>query len=166
MLSLHASAYEPAPGERVELRNNGEYQWRRDGEIHLFNPRTVQKLQHATRAKRFDIFKEYTDAGRRPVQRASSRLRGLMNLVPSATPLPLDEVESTASIIKRFSTGAMSYGSISEEAHSHAGHRDEPTRREVQHRRGWRGRRALRHRPIPARTAARRSSRSPPAASA
>ena len=117
VLTLHASAYAPALGERVELRNNGEYQWRRDGEIHLFNPRTVQKLQHATRAKRFDIFKEYTTL----VDDQSSALvtlRGLMNLVPSATPLPIDEVESTSSIIKRFSTGAMSYGSISEEAHS------------------------------------------------
>ena len=63
------------PGERVELRNNGEYQWRRDGEIHLFNPRTVQKLQHATRAKRFDIFKEYTDARRRPDQRPRDAAR-------------------------------------------------------------------------------------------
>ena len=117
VLALHASAYEPANGERVELRNNGEYQWRRDGEIHLFNPRTVQKLQHATRAKRFDVFKEYTSL----VDDQSSALvtlRGLMNLVPGTTPLPIDEVESTASIIKRFSTGAMSYGSISEEAHS------------------------------------------------
>jgi glutamate synthase (NADPH) large chain len=117
VLALHASAYAPPVGERVELRNNGEYQWRREGEIHLFNPRTVQKLQHATRAKRFDIFKEYTTL----VDDQSSALvtlRGLMDLVPSATPLPIDEVESTASIIKRFSTGAMSYGSISEEAHS------------------------------------------------
>src|SRR5580698_5686509 len=117
VLTLHASAYATTPGERVELRNNGEYQWRRDGEIHLFNPRTVQKLQHATRAKRFDIFKEYTTL----VDDQSSALvtlRGLMSLVPSATPLPIDEVESVASIIKRFSTGAMSYGSISDEAHS------------------------------------------------
>jgi len=84
----------------------------------------VQKLQHATRAKRFDIFKEYTTL----VDDQSHglvTLRGLMSLVPSATPLALDEVESTASIIKRFSTGAMSYGSISEEAHS-TSHRHEP----------------------------------------
>ncbi len=117
VLQLHTSAYEPRIGEQVELRNNGEYQWRRDGEVHLFNPRTVQKLQHATRAKRFDIFKEYTtlvdDQSKKLVT-----LRGLMNLVPSSTPLSLDEVESAASIIRRFSTGAMSYGSISEEAHS------------------------------------------------
>ena len=117
VLSLHASAYDPAPGERDELRNNGEYQWRREGEIHLFNPRTVQKLQHATREKRFDIFKEYTklvdDQTREHVT-----LRGLMELVASPTPLDIDDVESVSSIIKRFSTGAMSYGSISEEAHS------------------------------------------------
>jgi glutamate synthase (NADPH/NADH) large chain len=117
VLALHASAYEPAPGQPVELRNNGEYQWRREGEIHLFNPRTVQKLQHATREKRFDIFKEYTKLVDDQTKGLVT-LRGLMDLVPSATPLPLDEVESAASIIKRFSTGAMSYGSISEEAHS------------------------------------------------
>ncbi|HUV57418.1 MAG TPA: glutamate synthase large subunit [Acidimicrobiales bacterium] len=117
VMRLHATAYAPAPGERVELRNRGDYQWRRDGELHLFNPRTVQKLQHATREKRFDIFKEYT----RLVDDQSSQhltLRGLMHLVPAERPIPLDEVESTASIIKRFSTGAMSYGSISEEAHT------------------------------------------------
>ena len=117
VLSLHASAYDPRPGELVELHNNGEYQWRREGEIHLFNPRTVQKLQHATREKRFDIFKEYTKLVDDQTKGLVT-LRGLMELVPSATPLSLDEVESAASIIKRFSTGAMSYGSISEEAHS------------------------------------------------
>ena len=117
VMRLHTSAYAPAPGERVELHNRGDYQWRRDGELHLFNPRTVQKLQHATREKRFDIFKEYT----RLVDDQSSQqltLRGQMHLVPAERAIPLDEVESAASIIKRFSTGAMSYGSISEEAHT------------------------------------------------
>ena len=117
VLALHRGAYAPMPGEPVELSNRGDYQWRRDGEIHLFNPRTVQKLQHATREKRFDIFKEYTalidDQTRAPVT-----LRGLMDLVPASSPLPLDQVESVASIMKRFSTGAMSYGSISSEAHT------------------------------------------------
>ena len=117
VLSLHASAYRPTPGQRVELANRGEYQWRRDGEIHLFNPRTVQKLQHATRERRYDIFKEYsTLVDDQTVAR--STLRGLMSLKPSATPLDISEVESAASIIKRFSTGAMSYGSISEESHT------------------------------------------------
>ena len=70
----------------MELRNNGEYQWRREGEIHLFNPRTVQKLQHATREKRFDIFKEYTKLVDDQTKGLVT-LRGLMELVPSATPL-------------------------------------------------------------------------------
>ena len=117
VLKLHSEAYQPSEGERIEIRNRGEYQWRRDGELHLFNPRTVQKLQHATRAKRFDIFKEYTKL----VDDQSAHkltLRGLLSLKPAPTPVPLDEVESVASIIKRFSTGAMSYGSISEESHT------------------------------------------------
>ena len=117
VLELHAGAYALAAGEPVALPNRGEYQWRRDGEIHLFNPRTVQKLQHATREKRYDIFKQYTKlVDDQTVEK--STLRGLMRLVPGAHPIPIDEVESAASIIKRFSTGAMSYGSISEEAHS------------------------------------------------
>jgi len=117
VLTLHASAYHPAAGERLEIANRGDYQWRREGEIHLFNPRTVQKLQHATREKRFDIFKEYTAlVDDQSTDRVT--LRGLFSFVPAATPLPIDEVESAASIIKRFSTGAMSYGSISVEAHT------------------------------------------------
>ena len=117
VLSLHASAYHPAAGERLEIANRGDYQWRREGEIHLFNPRTVQKLQHATREKRFDIFKEYTAlVDDQSTDRVT--LRGLFSFVPAPTPLPIDEVESAASIIKRFSTGAMSYGSISVEAHT------------------------------------------------
>jgi glutamate synthase (NADPH/NADH) large chain len=117
VLQLHASAYKPTRGERIELKNRGEYQWRRDGEIHLFNPRTVQKLQHATREKRYDIFKEYTKlVDDQTIDKAT--LRGLMRLTPSTRPLDLNEVECAASIIKRFSTGAMSYGSISEESHT------------------------------------------------
>jgi glutamate synthase (NADPH/NADH) large chain len=117
VLQLHASAFKPARGERIELSNRGDYQWRRDGEIHLFNPRTVQKLQHATREKRYDIFKEYTKlVDDQTVDHAT--LRGLMRLTPSPRPLDIDEVESADSIIKRFSTGAMSYGSISEESHT------------------------------------------------
>jgi len=117
VLRWHASAFEPDVGERVEITNRGEYQWRRDGELHLFNPRTVQKLQHATREKRFDLFKEYTTLVDEQSE-GKLTLRSLLSLVPSTSPLPLDEVESVASIVKRFSTGAMSYGSISEEAHT------------------------------------------------
>jgi glutamate synthase (NADPH/NADH) large chain len=116
-LKLHASAYRPAPAERVEITNRGEYQWRRDGEVHLFNPRTVQKLQHATREKRYDIFKEYTTLVDEQAD-AAVTLRSLLRLRPASTPLPLDEVEGVASILRRFSTGAMSYGSISSEAHT------------------------------------------------
>ncbi|HET8990378.1 MAG TPA: glutamate synthase large subunit [Acidimicrobiales bacterium] len=114
VLAIHAAAFDVAFDQ--PLTNNGEYQWRRDGELHLFNPRTVQRLQHATRARRYDVFKEYTrlvdDQSREQLT-----LRGLLELVPSAHPVPLEEVESVASILRRFSTGAMSYGSISQEAH-------------------------------------------------
>ena len=114
----HRSAYPSRPAELAhrELEVGGEYQWRREGEVHLFNPKTVFKLQHATRAKRYEIFKEYT-ALVNDQAAAKSTLRGLFSLKPAGTPIPLDEVESAASIIARFSTGAMSYGSISGEAH-------------------------------------------------
>ena len=117
VLRLHASAYPRSAAQPVTLVNRGEYQWRRDGELHLFNPRTVQKLQHATRTKRFDIFKEYSSLVDDQAKEHLT-LRGLMQLVPAAVPMPLEDVEDTASILARFSTGAMSYGSISEEAHS------------------------------------------------
>ncbi len=99
------------------IEAGGEYQWRREGEYHLFNPETVFKLQHATRERRFDIFQQYTDA----VDDQSSHmgtLRGLFNLRQDLRPsVPIDEVEPVAEIVKRFATGAMSYGSISKEAH-------------------------------------------------
>ncbi len=116
VLRMHASAFD-APERRVEITNHGEYQWRREGEVHLFNPRTVQKLQHATRAKRFDIFQEYSDLVNEQ-NAAHLTLRSLLELVPADTPVPLEEVEPASSLIARFSTGAMSYGSISDEAHS------------------------------------------------
>ncbi|WP_427174503.1 glutamate synthase large subunit [Arthrobacter sp. 92] len=99
------------------LLGGGEYQWRRDGEPHLFNPETVFRLQHATRERRYDIFKAYT----RGVDDQSENLmtlRGLLKFKAGLRPaVPLEEVESVSSIVKRFSTGAMSYGSISKEAH-------------------------------------------------
>jgi glutamate synthase (NADPH/NADH) large chain len=100
----------------TELNPGGEYQWRRDGEFHLFNPDTVYKLQHATRSKRYDIYKDYTrSVDDQNVTRAT--LRGLFRLKPVGPAVPIDEVESVESLLKRFSTGAMSYGSISGEAH-------------------------------------------------
>ena len=115
----HALAYPINPSERAHrtLEVGGEYQWRREGEYHLFNPDTVFKLQHATREGRYDIFKEYTAA----VDDQSTRLGTLRGLFrfrdDERASIPIDKVESTESIIKRFSTGAMSYGSISSEAH-------------------------------------------------
>ncbi|WP_426573018.1 glutamate synthase large subunit [Aquihabitans sp. McL0605] len=115
----HIKAYPDRPTERAhrELEVGGEYQWRREGEYHLFNPETVFKLQHATRTKRYDVFKEYTAR----VDDQSARLgtlRGLFALKDGERPaLSIDEVEPVSEIVKRFSTGAMSYGSISQEAH-------------------------------------------------
>ena len=115
----HAAAY-PQDGailahERLEI--GGEYQWRREGPPHLFNPDTVFRLQHATRAKRYDIFRDYTKLIDEQAERLQT-LRGLFGIKTHArTPIPIDEVESVESIITRFSTGAMSYGSISQEAH-------------------------------------------------
>ncbi|MDC5695884.1 glutamate synthase large subunit [Intrasporangium calvum] len=118
----HAKAY-PADGvyqaHRV-LEVGGEYQWRREGEPHLFDPETVFRLQHSTRQRRYDIFKEYTER----IDDQTSRLmtlRGLMAFKPTGVtgrlPVPIDEVEPVSEIVKRFNTGAMSYGSISQEAH-------------------------------------------------
>ncbi|MSW44050.1 MAG: glutamate synthase subunit alpha, partial [Actinobacteria bacterium] len=115
----HAVAYPPsgiAPAHRT-LNVGGEYQWRREGEAHLFDPETVFRLQHSTRNKRFDIFREYS-AGVDDQATRLMTIRGLFGFRAGARPaVPIDEVEPAAAIIKRFSTGAMSYGSISAEAH-------------------------------------------------
>ncbi|GAA3490011.1 glutamate synthase large subunit [Streptomyces cremeus] len=114
----HAKAY-PASGiaashRRLEI--GGEYQWRREGEPHLFDPETVFRLQHATRNRRYDIFKQYTDRVNEQSERLMT-LRGLFGFAGDRPSIPLDEVEPASEIVKRFSTGAMSYGSISQEAH-------------------------------------------------
>jgi glutamate synthase (NADPH/NADH) large chain len=117
--SRHRLAHLDRPTERAhrELEVGGEYQWRREGEHHLFNPKTVFKLQHATRAKRYEIFKEYSAAVDDQSEKLAT-LRGLLRLVPApGGPIPVEEVEPASSIMRRFSTGAMSYGSISAEAH-------------------------------------------------
>jgi len=117
--SRHSSAYpiERATRPHEELEVGGEYQWRREGPPHLFNPETVFKLQHATRTKRFDIFREYTKLVDDQAERLMT-LRGLFMLREGVRPaVSLSEVEPATEIVKRFSTGAMSYGSISPEAH-------------------------------------------------
>ena len=105
------------------LQTGGDYQWRREGEPHLFSPESVFKLQHATRTGQESVFREYT----RLVDDQSARLMTLRGLLkvrgldegasPARAPVPLDEVEPVSSIVRRFSTGAMSYGSISAGAH-------------------------------------------------
>jgi glutamate synthase (NADPH/NADH) large chain len=115
----HAVAFPDTESARAHrrLEIGGEYAWRREGEIHLFNPETVFKLQHATRARRYDIFSEYTDEVNR-LAREGATLRGLFEFKTGLRPsVPIDEVEPIEDIIRRFATGAMSYGSISAEAH-------------------------------------------------
>ncbi len=128
----HARAFPPRgarPAHR-RLETGGEYQWRREGEPHLFSPETVFKLQHATRSRRQEIFAEYTSlvddqSARLMTLRGLLRIRGVDAPEPGPgasagagpAPVPIDEVEPVASIVRRFSTGAMSYGSISAEAH-------------------------------------------------
>ena len=114
----HTVANPRRPEERAhrKLELGGEYQWRREGEYHLFNPDTVFKLQHATRAKRYDIFKQYTGLVD-DQSRHLATLRGLFKFAEGRHAIPIDEVEPVSEIVKRFSTGAMSYGSISAEAH-------------------------------------------------
>ena len=115
----HEFAYLDEPNEAAhrDLWVGGEYQWRREGELHLFNPRTVFKLQHATRTGRYEVFKEYTKLVDDQSERLMT-LRGMFELKEGARPpVPIDEVEPVSEIVKRFSTGAMSYGSISAEAH-------------------------------------------------
>ena len=116
-IARHHIAYPPGgevPGTK-RLPIGGDYQWRREGEPHLFDPETVFTLQHSTRSKRYDVFKRYTNR----VNDQSTRLmtlRGLFEFKPQAS-ISIDEVEPASAIIKRFSTGAMSYGSVSQEVH-------------------------------------------------
>ena len=117
----HATAYPAAASHQHTASSTigGEYQWRREGEPHLFDPETVFRLQHATRAGRYDVFKQYTQRVDEQAERLMT-LRGLFRFKDGQdgrSPIDIDEVEPVESIVKRFSTGAMSYGSISQEAH-------------------------------------------------
>ncbi|PWC04090.1 glutamate synthase large subunit [Agromyces badenianii] len=118
-LERHTQAYPQDVAVRAHERlgTGGEYQWRRDGSPHLFNPETVFRLQHSTRNRRYDVFREYTALVDSQAEELMT-LRGMFALRTGTRPaVPIDEVESVESIVKRFSTGAMSYGSISKEAH-------------------------------------------------
>jgi glutamate synthase (NADPH/NADH) large chain len=112
----HKLAYKADPNLDGELEVGGQYQWRRRGEFHMYNPNTIAKLQHAVRSGNYRLFKEYT----RLVDEQSrnlATLRSLLKFDPNRPPVPIEEVEPAASIVKRFKTGAMSFGSIGKEAH-------------------------------------------------
>jgi glutamate synthase domain-containing protein 2/glutamate synthase domain-containing protein 1/glutamate synthase domain-containing protein 3 len=115
-LERHRLAFPARPMRLPDLDWGGQYQWRNDGEYHMYNPDSIHKLQYSTRTNNYKIFKEYTAL----INAATARLcalRGLMDLKFAENPIPLEEVEPAESIMKRFATGAMSFGSISKEAH-------------------------------------------------
>jgi glutamate synthase (ferredoxin) len=112
----HASAYPKYPLNGHTLEVYGQYQYRKDGELHLFNPRTIHLLQKSCRNNDYKTFKEYTQLIDDQSKRVAT-LRGLMHIKYAAQPIPIEEVEPVEEIVKRFKTGAMSYGSIGKEAH-------------------------------------------------
>ncbi|HQS50424.1 MAG: glutamate synthase large subunit [Sphingobacteriales bacterium 17-39-43] len=99
------------------LPEGGVYQWKRKGEAHLFNPDTVHLLQHATRTNNYDVYKKYASHINKQTDTLYT-IRGLLDFAHHRQPVPLSEVEPVEVILKRFATGAMSFGSISHEAHS------------------------------------------------
>jgi glutamate synthase (NADPH/NADH) large chain len=114
--SRHWAAFGTAGIKTHELDPGGKYKWRHDGEHHLFNPQTIHKLQHACRTNDFRLFQEFSSLVNQQEKRRAT-LRGLMELKRERPPVPLEEVEPVDAIVRRFKTGAMSYGSISKEAH-------------------------------------------------
>src|SRR5581483_491168 len=112
----HQQAFPDRQVNGHTLDVGGQYQWRADGEVHLFSPQTVHKLQQAVRSADYKAFKEYS-ALVNDQSRKICTLRGLLELKFPANPIPIEEVESVEAILKRFKSGAMSYGSISKEAH-------------------------------------------------
>jgi glutamate synthase domain-containing protein 2/glutamate synthase domain-containing protein 3 len=112
----HAYAYQPLTESETDLVVGGQYQYREGGEFHLLNPFTISKVQHAVRNNNFATFQEYTDFID-DQNRNLSTLRGLLQLKYVEKPVPIEEVEAAKEIVKRFTTGAMSFGSISKEAH-------------------------------------------------
>ncbi len=112
----HRQAFPERPLNGHVLEVGGQYQYRREGEYHLFNPETIHKLQYACRTGNYQAFKEYSALVDNQAKRLCT-LRGLFALKLAAQPVPIDEVESVEAITRRFKSGAMSYGSISQEAH-------------------------------------------------
>lgn len=117
-LIRHKLAFPEKPLSKKELEVGGLYQWKRRGEYHLFNPETIHLLQQSTRKGDFSLFKKYSEKINNQSKKAAT-LRGLLEFdYEKRQPIPIEEVESKESIFKRFATGAMSFGSISHEAHS------------------------------------------------
>ena len=114
-LARHRRAF-PRENFNAELEAGGQYQWRDSGEYHLFNPQTIHKLQTACRLGSEKIYREYAELVNNQAKNLCT-LRGLLDFKFAETAIPLEEVESVESLVKRFKTGAMSYGSISKEAH-------------------------------------------------
>jgi len=112
----HDHAYRPVSESETELSVGGNLAWRVRGEYHLNNPESITKLQHSVRSKSWDRYKEYADTVN-DQSRQLCTLRGLLEFKPAAAPVSIDEVEPAAEIVRRFCTGAMSFGSISAEAH-------------------------------------------------
>jgi glutamate synthase (ferredoxin) len=112
----HDLAFPERPLNGHTLEAGGHYQYRKEGEYHLFNPETVHKLQHACRSGSYKVFKEYSALVDNQAKRLCT-LRGLFDLKLADKPIPIEEVEPVEAIMKRFKSGAMSYGSISQEAH-------------------------------------------------
>ncbi len=112
----HDYAFRPASNAETDLAVGGSYHHRVNGEYHLFNPDTISKLQHAVRQSNYETYKQFTDLINNQSKHLCT-LRGLMQIRTNPRPIPLDEVEPASEIVRRFATGAMSFGSISREAH-------------------------------------------------
>ncbi|QQL51038.1 glutamate synthase large subunit [Mucilaginibacter ginkgonis] len=116
-LGKHRMGFNHSKGETRLLQEGGIYQWKRRGEQHLFNPQTVHLLQHATRTNDFEVYKNYARLVNEQTEKHFT-IRGLLDFTYHRQAISIDEVEPAESIMKRFATGAMSFGSISHEAHS------------------------------------------------
>jgi len=115
-IARHNRAFPDRPTDEATLDVGGEYQWRKEGEIHLFSPKTIHALHQAVRSDSYDLFKVYADLVNEQSKQKYT-LRGLLSFKAGRQPIPIEEVETWESIVKRFKSGAMSYGSISKEAH-------------------------------------------------
>ena len=116
ILAHHRWAFPERPVRSPDLEWGGQYQWRRDGEYHMYNPDTIHMLQYSARRNDYALFRKFSDAANRTDRRLCT-LRGLLDFKFADEPVSIDEVEPVDSIVTRFATGAMSFGSISKEAH-------------------------------------------------